>query len=680
MALVFKIKHQETLRRWVVSQTLEEKPSAFALTVDELESKIRDLFHLASNEVLLITYVDKEGDVITLADDQDLIDACLVQRLNPLRLDVQISEHKPNPTPNPNPSSSPNPNPYPAAVLSLPNSAENGNTERSSKPPFPQVTADAIKQFLSKHTQAIDPNLQPAVLFKNFHQALKAFLKTLVHEGQRLAPRRAVSAESPSPVRCTIQPWAPRSPIQDQCNKDDSSPILHVGVQCDGCGMHPIQGPRYKSSKVFNYDLCSSCFEETDNKSDYQKMEHPVLRVPWHGFYHPSCPGGGPRMPMRWGSPFASGIDGWKSECPFLRTQSGHPTDMSKHLDASFVKDMTVFDGAELAPCTEFTKIWRLKNIGSIPWPQGTYLAHIAGDKLSVEEAIDLKLPEAGLLSGVEFDVSVDLRAPDTAGNYVSHWCLMAPSGEKFGHSVWVAIQVAPQGSESLQMQASCIGDDKAEVVEEPCKIEGGTKPVIDVGFDMNMPASQGMGHEGMNIDDDVSVHNVEQGSLFVNSVDKASQTTNAAQVDQDDLDSVDDEEDGFSVIEKPIEKVESFNVLHAGPPVSVQLSLAQQTNVLQEQYAKKRILEISNQELQLHLLETMGFTNRNLNSLLLDKNNQDLQLTVDDLLLGAGWDSLLKDLQEMGFSDTFTNLRLLIKNEGSIKRVVKELVEMEKQ
>lgn len=671
MALVFKIKYQETLRRWVVCQTLEEKPSAFALTVDELEAKIRELFHLSSNEVLLITYVDKEGDVITLADDQDLIDACLVQRLNPLRLDVQISVHKPNPTPTPIPT--------PASVQPLPNSAEKGNTEiSSSKPPFPQVTADAIKQFLSKYTQAIDPNLHPAALYKNFHQALKAFLKTLVHEGQRFGPRGAVSAESPSPVRCPIQPGAPRSPVQDQCNKDDFSPILHVGVRCDGCGMHPIQGPRYKSSKVFNYDLCSSCFEETGSESDYQKMEHPV-RLPWHGFYHPSCPGGGPRMPMRWSSPFASGIDGWKSECPFLRTQSGHPSDMSKHLDATFVKDMTVFDGAELAPCTEFTEIWRLKNIGSIPWPQGTYLAHIAGDKLSSEEAIGLKLPEAGLLSGVEFDVSVDLRAPDAAGNYVSHWCLMAPSGEKFGHSVWVAIQVASQGSESLQRQASCIaciGDDEAEVVEEPCKIEGGTKPVIDVGFDMNMPASEGTGHEGMNINDDVSVHNVEQGSLFVNSVDKASQTTNAAQVDQDDL----DEEDGFSVIEKPIEKVESFNELHVGPPVSVQLSLTEQTSVLQEQYAKKRVLEISNQELQLHLLETMGFTNRNLNSLLLDKNNQDLQLTVDDLLLGAGWDSLLKDLQEMGFSDTFTNLRLLIKNEGSIKRVVKELVEMEKQ
>ncbi|MCO5548602.1 hypothetical protein L7F22_002062 [Adiantum nelumboides] len=55
-----------------------------------LEFKIRELFHLLMSTLLVITDVNNDSDVVTLADDQDLLDSCFVQQLNPLYLDVQV--------------------------------------------------------------------------------------------------------------------------------------------------------------------------------------------------------------------------------------------------------------------------------------------------------------------------------------------------------------------------------------------------------------------------------------------------------------------------------------------------------------------------------------------------------------------------------------------------------------
>lgn len=34
---------------------------------------------------------------------------------------------------------------------------------------------------------------------------------------------------------------------------------VHPGVACDGCGQWPIQGDRYKSQSLPDFDLCSAC-------------------------------------------------------------------------------------------------------------------------------------------------------------------------------------------------------------------------------------------------------------------------------------------------------------------------------------------------------------------------------------------------------------------------------------
>ena len=34
---------------------------------------------------------------------------------------------------------------------------------------------------------------------------------------------------------------------------------VHDGIECDGCGVRPIKGERYKCNKCYKYDLCGKC-------------------------------------------------------------------------------------------------------------------------------------------------------------------------------------------------------------------------------------------------------------------------------------------------------------------------------------------------------------------------------------------------------------------------------------
>ena len=84
---------------------------------------------------------------------------------------------------------------------------------------------------------------------------------------------------------------------------------------------------------------------------------------------------------------FPSGAHGSStSSCPAFSSK-----DLRK-LDASLVKDVTIFDGTELSPKTKVTKIWRVSNSGAIAWPRGIQLVHIGGDNLSTEDVVNVKV------------------------------------------------------------------------------------------------------------------------------------------------------------------------------------------------------------------------------------------------------------------------------------------------
>ena len=50
---------------------------------------------------------------------------------------------------------------------------------------------------------------------------------------------------------------------------------VHLNVTCDGCGVHPIVGVRYKCAVCRNFDFCENC-----EKKEALKHGHPLVRLP----------------------------------------------------------------------------------------------------------------------------------------------------------------------------------------------------------------------------------------------------------------------------------------------------------------------------------------------------------------------------------------------------------------
>lgn len=61
-------------------------------------------------------------------------------------------------------------------------------------------------------------------------------------------------------------------------------------------------------------------------------------------------------------------------------------------LEARFIKDVAVHDGTVMAPNTKFTKIWRMRNNGILPWPYGTQIVWVGGDHIASQDKVQLEV------------------------------------------------------------------------------------------------------------------------------------------------------------------------------------------------------------------------------------------------------------------------------------------------
>jgi len=114
-------------------------------------------------------------------------------------------------------------------------------------------------------------------------------------------------------------------------------------------------------------------------------------------------------------------------------------------LYCQFVSDVTIKDRTILTANEDFQKTWRIKNSSDIPL-QNCFLTYIGGEKLYKDTE---SVPVVGPIAvKEEFDVSVKLRAPIQPGRYISYYQMATQTGEKFGHRVWVDIQVEGIGND----------------------------------------------------------------------------------------------------------------------------------------------------------------------------------------------------------------------------------------
>jgi len=116
---------------------------------------------------------------------------------------------------------------------------------------------------------------------------------------------------------------------------------------------------------------------------------------------------------------------------------------------AQFVRDISIPDGSVFSPGATFTKTWRLKNAGTCTW-SGYSLVFDSGDSMGGTSPTSI-----GTVSpGQEVDLSVNLTAPTTNGNYRGYWRIRNASGVLIpvlggtqGRTFFVDIKVATVSS-----------------------------------------------------------------------------------------------------------------------------------------------------------------------------------------------------------------------------------------
>jgi next-to-BRCA1 protein 1 len=456
---------------------------------------------------------------------------------------------------------------------------------------------------------------------------------------------------------------------------DAMNGMFHKGVCCDGCGVYPITGPRFKSKVKVNYDLCSICINEIGNQTDYIRMDRPSsFRAPRCSYQNTKEFRHHPKIPP-----------------PIFKTGS-----LLKHartkLDSRFILDVNVIDGTMMAPFTAFTKIWRMRNNGTMVWPKGTQLVWIGGDKLSDLLSVDLEVPDDGVPIEKELDVAVDFRAPQLPGRYISYWRMASLSGHKFGQRVWVLIQVDDSlkdsfydSSQSLNLNIPLGVGSSSEV---PRVIDINVQPIEDTVFHQsknpNAPPEplnqmvdeeqrQELGNEFPTMETtfvppaaSAPASSVEPSSVSYPIIDFSGTAPAVPSNQQTSTSSVSYPIIDLSGSAPDVPSYQQTSTVDALPS-----SLGMNESNFAVGTNENEFVE----EVLLKELEEMGFKQVDLNKKVLRWNEYDLEQSVEELCGVSEWDPLLHELHEMGFHDDETNKRLLKKNNGSIKRVVMNLI-----
>jgi hypothetical protein len=111
-----------------------------------------------------------------------------------------------------------------------------------------------------------------------------------------------------------------------------------------------------------------------------------------------------------------------------------------------YVSDVTIPDGAQVVPGAQFVKTWRIRNNGQCTWSTSYRL--IYGWASDSWKGIKQSPPSGVAISkavapGEEFEISVNLVAPVTSGNYQAAFRLQNDKGFNFGTILYLLFQVS---------------------------------------------------------------------------------------------------------------------------------------------------------------------------------------------------------------------------------------------
>ncbi len=183
-------------------------------------------------------------------------------------------------------------------------------------------------------------------------------------------------------------------------------------------------------------------------------------------------------------------------------TPSATPPPATSCDRAAFVADVTVPDGTTFTAGSNFTKIWRLKNVGVCTWTSDYRVVFASGDAMSAATVVSL--PRV-VKPGFRSDIAIKMIAPNTPGVFRGEWKLRNAAGGLFGigsnadKAFWVEIKVAgvPAGGAYDFFANACQAEWRSGAGVLPCPGSDGDargfvlrqdKPMLETGSPSNDP------------------------------------------------------------------------------------------------------------------------------------------------------------------------------------------------
>jgi hypothetical protein len=151
---------------------------------------------------------------------------------------------------------------------------------------------------------------------------------------------------------------------------------------------------------------------------------------------------------------FAPGINSPTSFPPIINTS----VPVTRCDWADFVADVTYPDGSVIGRNLPFTKVWRIKNIGTCSWTTNYALVFVDGDAMSAPAAVGLP---GTVNPGQVVDIAVNLISPSKDGRYKGYFKLRNASGVLFGvgnsasTAFWVDVKISGENFTAYDFSAN---------------------------------------------------------------------------------------------------------------------------------------------------------------------------------------------------------------------------------
>ncbi len=111
---------------------------------------------------------------------------------------------------------------------------------------------------------------------------------------------------------------------------------------------------------------------------------------------------------------------------------------------ATFAEDVSIPDGTQLAPDTDFIKTWKILNSGTCTWNTDYVVVFVDGSDMDGDSPTYLTVD--AVPPGNVVDISVEMTSPDTTGKYTGYWRMQNADGVVFGDTFYVEIEVVRPG------------------------------------------------------------------------------------------------------------------------------------------------------------------------------------------------------------------------------------------